>query len=98
MNSGDRENPLRASGYLPLVAFLSAHKDDEVTLTFAEIEQLLGKPLSQPAFTQAWWTRGRTGSYPRPWASIGWVVKSAEPRLRRVTFARRQAVPPSLPA
>jgi hypothetical protein len=90
MNSGDRNKRLSDFDFQPLIAFLAACPRDEATLTFAEIEQLLGRLLPRVVFTRAWWTRGGTDSSPRPWESAGWVVKSAEPRQRRVTFARQQ--------
>jgi hypothetical protein len=45
--------------YAPLVAFLDAQAADAVTLTFAQIEALIGQSLSlTPQVTPAYWTSG----------------------------------------
>jgi hypothetical protein len=78
------------SAYLPITAFLAAHQADEVTCTFAEIEQILGRPLPRYAFTYAWWSRGHERRYPQPWEGAGWRVQRIKIRQRWVTFARQQ--------
>jgi hypothetical protein len=83
---------LIASDYLSLVGFLTTCTDEEVTLSFEEIQRLLGKPLPMSAFVHAWWRRPG-----RPWSDAGWVVKRANGRQRRVTFVRQQAIPPTSP-
>jgi hypothetical protein len=83
-----------ASVYLPLVVFLAAHQDDEVTCTFAEIEQILGRTLPRYALTSTWWGANPKQGYPRPWKDAGWRIKRLAVRQRWVTFARQQAVSP----
>jgi hypothetical protein len=84
--------------YFPLTAFLLACQDDEVTCTFAEIEQILGRPLPRFAFTSTWWGGRLKHGYPRPWKNAGWRIKRVEVRQRWVTFARKQPDSPAAPA
>ena len=77
--------------YAPLTAYLAARPVDEVTLTLAEIEQIIGAPLPVSARQPNYWVNSRRGLFGvRPWVQAGW--RMARTDLRRaepaVTFAR----------
>lgn len=69
--------------YEPLAYYLATVAGDEVTLTLAEIEQVLGAALLAVAWTQRWWlsTRGHGWSY--PWVTAGWRARRCGRRRRR---------------
>jgi hypothetical protein len=79
------------SKYTPLADYLVALTANEVRLTLAEIEQILGVPLSDWAHHPPFWTNSARGLFRRqPWVRAGWrVVRTelhqAEPA---VTFVR----------
>ena len=67
------------------------HGASEVTLTFAEIEQLIGGSLPASAREhRAWWANeGRPDSSHvqcRAWMEAGWFVDSVDVHAGRVTF------------
>jgi hypothetical protein len=66
--------------------FLRACPDTSVTLTFEEIEALLGQPLPYSARRYAtWWYRSELK--PPPWQRIGRKV-SCSLAMKIVTFTR----------
>ena len=86
------------SAYQPLVDYLAGQPPSTptVTLTLAEIEQVLGQPLPAAASTQTWWTAQRGWDrQPRPWLAAGWRVANVAMRGMppTVTFARITAPP-----
>ena len=77
--------------YDPLTRYLAGLTADEVTLTFAEIEQLVGTPLPRTAWGPAFWSNSREGVFRvRPWVRVGWRVARAQLRgaAPAVTFER----------
>jgi hypothetical protein len=78
--------------YLPLYAYLRDRFADAVVLTFAEIEDLLGFALPDPARLQAeWWTAtDEPGAAPAPSRAWTQAKRTATPRLqaRTVRFER----------
>ena len=83
--------PPRASKYQPLAAYLAAQPVAAVTLSFAQIEALLQRPLSPTAYLRQWWT-STTVSYiqVQSWRAAGWSVTAVAWRDgdRWVTFQR----------
>ena len=76
--------------YDPLTAYLAALPADEVTLTFAEIEAIVGAALPASARQSSYWTTTLQPLVARLWVRAGWRVartdlSSATPA---VTFAR----------
>jgi hypothetical protein len=62
--------------YLPLHKYLDERFADTVVLTFAEIEDLLGFPLPDPARLQPeWWVNAEADSSPSP-QSRSWIQAS----------------------
>ena len=74
--------------YHPLAQYLAAHNDHEVTLSFAEVEALLGAPLPPSARKRSWWHL-TSASHVAAWQRVGWRVKTANLAWRTVTFVRQ---------
>jgi hypothetical protein len=77
--------------YYPLQRYLEAMADAEVTLSFAELEVIIGGPLPQTALLRSWWANRRTQPQGRAWLTAGWQTSTVQTRQRRVTFVRRVA-------
>ena len=80
--------------YAPLARYLAQQPAavSEVTLTLAEIEQLLGTALPLRARGVAWWHNSRTAFHARVWLGVGWRTQrktlwSSQPT---VTFVREE--------
>ena len=83
---GRRAKPYRGR-YRPLLDLLAATEADQLTLTFTEIEAMIGMPLAPSARQSASvWTKADRG-YVRQWRAMGW---SAHPDTRagRVEWRR----------
>ncbi len=78
--------------YYPLAAHLAAHAGDTVTLSFPEVEAIVGAPLPRYAWHPLWWTgSGAPGiELRRTLAARGWRVERVEAWRKPpvVTFAR----------
>jgi hypothetical protein len=75
------------SSYQPLVDHLAHCCSDTVTLTFEQIEGILGRELPVSARTyRRWWGRGK--SHARAWTDLGWRARPVDIPARRVTFSR----------
>ena len=75
--------------YGPLERHLSERRDEACTLTFSQIETIIGAPL--PASAKAhkpWWGNDSTHVQARSWMRAGWAVD--HPRLpeKEVVFKR----------
>jgi hypothetical protein len=87
------------SKYQPLADWLAAQPGPCVTLSFADMAQLLGAPLPGTARSEvgwwtpdgpdSWWARGEHGAiHARLWHAAGWHVTAVDLVSRRVTFTR----------
>ncbi len=66
----------RVSEYQPLADFLADHPGPEATLTFAQLEGILGAPLPAAAWTRGWWVNDRVAApQAHAWLAAGWVVR-----------------------
>lgn len=79
----------RGSKYHPLFTYLRERGQDEVTLTFAQIEKILGKPLPEGALIErGWWSnRRRSSPQARAWLDAGYKVMTVDLQRRQVVFA-----------
>ena len=77
--------------YLPLRDYLAAQQRDEVTLTFADIEALLGEPLPAAVWKRAWWTNSDTQAHAQAWLGVSWWVRwvRRSETTAAVTFVRK---------
>ena len=76
--------------YYPLYVHLQDSDRDEITLTFAAIESLLGLKLPASARKQrGWWgNRSRGGVQAAAWMGAGYHVANLDLAAEQVTFAR----------
>jgi len=76
--------------YRPLYDHLSASQSDEVSLTLAEIEALLGDALPASAqATRGWWSnRGRGSLQSAAWMNAGYQVHDLDLAIGRVVFRK----------
>lgn len=78
--------------YQPLYDFLKRQTADQVSLTFAELEELLGFPLPNSAYTYSvWWTSSSGHTQTQSWLRAGFdtVNPGAAVRTRTITFQRK---------
>ena len=77
--------------YSPFSRYLlrRAKYTSHVTLSFAEIEGIIGDNLPFGALrTEGWWTNTRSTSQGQAWLTVGWKVQEVDLNKRTVTFAR----------
>ncbi len=82
----EQPNPV---GYEALSDYLAGRSEQELSLSFADIEGILGRSLSHSAYIAAWWRNTSNTAQGRAWLSVGWRVQYRYVRLRMVTFARQ---------
>jgi hypothetical protein len=69
----------RPPKYAPLAGYLAALTADEVRLTLAEIEQIIGAPLAAWVRQPTFWSNSPAGVLrPKPWTRAGWRVVRTE--------------------
>jgi len=76
------------SKYYPLFQYLSRQPDAGLLLelSFAEVEEILGKPLPRSAKTaRAWWANSQT-AHGRSWQEAGWLVDDVDFEDELVVF------------
>jgi hypothetical protein len=78
-----------AEDYHRLTDFLLACQANEVQLSFADIERILGWPLPQTARTAAWWGNTHSTRQGQAWLAAGWRANTRGIRARMVTFTRQ---------
>lgn len=84
--------------YQPLLEFLGARGDRSVSLSFEEIEGIIGRPLppsASGAASRQWWSNAPSHSHARAWLSLGRKAK-LNLAARTVVFSR-PASPTALP-
>jgi hypothetical protein len=82
-----------ASKYKPLEIFLldQPAKQKEITLSFAQIEEILKSKLPASAYEDdRWWRHETEGNHlnKRAWSTAGWKMAEVNVKTRRVQFAR----------
>ncbi|WP_226087492.1 hypothetical protein [Mesobacillus sp. S13] len=78
--------------YLPIYNYLCSIKKKETTLSFKEIEELLGFPLPKSAYIHnAWWANDiGNHTQAKSWLMAGWKTKNVDLR-KTVTFIKGEA-------
>ncbi len=76
-----------ATKYQPLVDHVVARSEGAVTLSFAEIEAIVGSPLPESMQTDAWLWRGPEYAYVWRLEARGWRAR-LDRRNRCVHFTR----------
>lgn len=82
------------SKYHPLFAYLQRLDADQTTLTFAEIEALLGKPLPKSARkSRSWWSnRGDGAVQANAWMGAGYHAYNVDVEKGSVQFRKPDVV------
>jgi len=83
--SADRPAPAHAATIAtsntrraPLTEFL-ATASSPTTLTFSQVERLIGRPLPPSARNhRAWWANSRNRTLARQWLAAGWQAESVD--------------------
>ena len=80
--------------YTPLEKYLRElpASEDEITLTFEHIEQILSGPLPLSAKEDvAWWGNQKQGTQVEtiPWMNAGWMVDTVDLKERWVRLVRQ---------
>jgi len=80
--------------YTPLEQYLRdlPVNQQEVTISFEQIEKILGEKLPSPAYEDSlWWGNQRKGMFVDaiPWMDAGWMVDRADIREKWVLFVRQ---------
>ena len=85
--------------YEPLRRHLTSYPGQDLTLTFMDIEQLLGRPLPEDAWRRTWWANTPDVPQARAWLRAGWQVRWVRRRGAHpaVTFARVRPPRPRRP-
>ncbi len=83
------------SKYRPLANFLRRQKAGTVTLTFTEIERIVGRLLPKASNAAGWWQADAGSRQPqkRVFAEAG-IVAVPDMRHERVVFSRGPSAPP----
>jgi hypothetical protein len=77
--------------YLALQRYLEASTELEVTLTFAEVEAIIGTPLPKSAWERPqWWVNRPQQGQARAWLTAGWRTRPVNRWMRTVTFVRME--------
>lgn len=82
------------SSYAPLASHLAARRGSDWTVSFDDIERILGRPLPPSAYRHsAWWANqeGPGHSQTRGWREAGWRTTALDLARRKVTFERAAA-------
>jgi len=78
-----------ASSYAPIGTHLAEMSGREATLSFDQIESIIGRELPASAHRhRAWWANTDTHSQALTWLSAGWKVEAADLETKEVTFVR----------
>ncbi|MXP30112.1 hypothetical protein GRI58_14985 [Porphyrobacter algicida] len=88
------------SKYQALTNFLNEIDQDEVTMTFESINDLIGGDLPESAFKhRPWWANRKDGlgSQNLAWQSVGWETRAVNMELDEVTFTKTRPKKSSQP-
>lgn len=83
------------SKYGPLEHFLKSRETDEVPMTFADIERVIGRPLPQKASGhRAWWSNNPSNNVmTKAWLAAGYRTERVDIAARRLVFRRTSRGP-----
>lgn len=80
--------------YIRLAAYLADQASDaeEVKLTVAQIEELVGAPLPPGARFPSWWRNDRHKMHSRAWLTAGWEVSRVDHAAGGIAWRRTEDV------
>jgi len=77
------------SKYRPLADYLHAQSGDSCTLSFKDIERIIGSPLPKSArIYVTWWGNDKTHSHSKAWMQAGWRARPFPDSIDPVAFER----------
>ena len=89
-NASDYGKQKRGS-YQPLRTHLLQAKGERVSLSFNDVERVLGRPLPASAHNhRAWWANHASTHHARSWLEAGWKVSEVNLTSERVTFRKER--------
>lgn len=78
-----------ASSYAAIGAHLKEANGNDATLSFDQIQEIIGRELPASAHRhRAWWANTDTHSQALTWLAAGWKVETADLDAKEVTFVR----------
>ena len=84
--------------YEPLGAFLRAQTGNNVPMTFAEIERILGAKLPASKLHRAWWSNNPDNNVmTRQWLEAGYETAAIDIANGRLVFCRKQPASGAVP-
>ena len=85
------------SKYAPLADHLLDSGQEAVSVTFADIERIIGAKLPRSAFThRAWWSNNPTNSViTNFWLKAGYKTESVDMAGKKLVFVKTAQYPPS---
>jgi hypothetical protein len=86
--------------YRPLIDFLRSHRGEKLSVSFEELERVLGTKLPASAFKYpAWWSNNPSNNVmTKAWLDAGWVTSDVDLSGRRLVFRRRAPKERRMPA
>jgi len=85
------------SKYDSLGAFLRQQNKEQVSMTFTEIERVIGRPLPKSQRYQAWWSNSTTNNVmTQVWLDAGYRTEQVDTVQRRLVFRRAAPRHPAL--
>jgi hypothetical protein len=86
---------MRVPIYQPITLYLAARPEEQITLTFPKVEEILGRKLPPTAFNNdTWWTNNPTGhSQAKAWLAAGFEMTDLDRQMQVVTFRRVRSAP-----
>lgn len=81
----------RSLKYIRLAAYLAGQPAsvDRMTLTLAEIENVVGAKLPGNSRFPSWWRNNERKMHSRAWLAAGWEVEKMRAQESEVVFLRR---------
>ena len=80
--------------YRPLDEWFRVRPDSEkqVTLSFDQVEEILGAPLPSSSIKPSWWTNvyPKIQSHRTSWLNYGWLVVEYDQQSKKVKFVRKE--------
>jgi hypothetical protein len=81
--------------YSPLADFLLAQQRDEISITFAEIERIIGSPLPRSHRYRAWWSNNSFNSVmTKVWLDAGFQSAEVDMKRRKLVFRKIESSDP----
>jgi hypothetical protein len=81
--------------YDPLRRYLERHRHEDLTLSFEELEQLVGQLPPSAHQHRAWWANTRSHPNAVAWLDAGWSLADVDLGTRRVRFRRMDSPRPA---